>query len=393
MTKKSGEAFTKVLDKKGYSRKKLAKESGVDLSLISRAASGHTTQPTLENLRKLAQCLGMTTDELSRVFTDPDSYLKENAPEQQISDLKAEIKPFEEEYGQILTEQAVSSEIVDSEAIVVSEQQKLDSYSRSLRSVALKIENHLDIFGSYDIDALTEGVFDPAEKGKLVLIRNSLAVSRLLNNITVVFADTESLAHETGIICSIAYSKAEHKMWSGSISEKSKRNRAHARKNPHTLLLFKAENEQVSHGDRELALEWLGYTHVLPVNLETWNKYLDGEIGDEGFPSDYVASQEDEAYGLIVFSIALYRDWFSKEKYGFNKSLNDIQRLAKVTAYHLIRLIEIQFKEGQEIPILAQTDSRYISKFLERNGFIKHSKKSADTCPIYWTTLCVEQFG
>ena len=104
MTKKSGEAFTKLLDKKRYSRKKLAKESGVDLSLISRVASGQTTQPTLETLRKLASCLGMTTDELSRVFTDPDYYLKENA-----SDTKSKQQSYFED---ILAAWSVNADLI-----------------------------------------------------------------------------------------------------------------------------------------------------------------------------------------------------------------------------------------------------------------------------------------
>ncbi len=74
MTKESGRAFRELFEQKGYSRNKLANESGVDLSTISRLASGKLHSTGLENLNKIARCLQVTVDELSGVFTNPKIY-------------------------------------------------------------------------------------------------------------------------------------------------------------------------------------------------------------------------------------------------------------------------------------------------------------------------------
>ncbi|MEP0872949.1 hypothetical protein NDA01_24335 [Trichocoleus desertorum AS-A10] len=432
-----------------------------------------------KSLTRLREQLAGKEDALTTIAPEERVRIK-----QQISDLKAEIKPFEEEYWQILTERAGSSEIADLEAEVViaeiveraeplqrnsqyspevldllqkiyievskpetsaaaklkgalsllppfislsyeaeidtenflqthfptfrrwarslakkkiivpehpslAEQLESKSYNNSSRSEGIKVENYLDIFGNYDLDALSEGLVDPLEKGKLVFFNGLFATTKFLGDLFPIFASTENLAHEASVINSIAFSKNKGELWGGSISEKSKRNCSHARKNPNTLLLFKSANDQNCSRYPKLSLEWLGFTHVIPVNLEVWTRYLNGEIEDNSFPSDYISSQEDETYGLIIFSLALYRNWFSKDKYGFNKSLNDVQSLIKVLIYHLGCLIDIHFYGKQEVPILTQTDSKYFSNFLERNNFIKHPVNSADNCPIYLSRMCI----
>lgn len=75
MTRQSGKAFSKLLVQKGYSGNKLTKESGVDRATISKLMNGklHSTGP--ENLKKIARCLNITIDDLSRIFTNPDEYI------------------------------------------------------------------------------------------------------------------------------------------------------------------------------------------------------------------------------------------------------------------------------------------------------------------------------
>ena len=77
MTKKSGEAFNKLLKQKGYSAYRLVKESKVDKGTISKLINGrlHSTGP--ENLEKIARCLQITIDELSKRFSHPDLYLSD----------------------------------------------------------------------------------------------------------------------------------------------------------------------------------------------------------------------------------------------------------------------------------------------------------------------------
>ena len=77
MTKETGIAFTKLIEQKGYSRKKLAKDSGVHLSTISRLAGGKLSSTGPENLEKIARCLQIRIDELSKRFTNPKWYISE----------------------------------------------------------------------------------------------------------------------------------------------------------------------------------------------------------------------------------------------------------------------------------------------------------------------------
>ena len=77
MTKKSGKAFEKLLDQKGYNAYKLVKESGVDKGTISKLINGKLHSTGTENLEKIARCLKITIDELARRFNDPDSYISD----------------------------------------------------------------------------------------------------------------------------------------------------------------------------------------------------------------------------------------------------------------------------------------------------------------------------
>ena len=66
------------------------------------------------SLKRLREQVDCKEDTLTVIAPEERVRIK-----QQITDLKAEIKPFEEEYWQILTERAAAVEIVDSEAEVV----------------------------------------------------------------------------------------------------------------------------------------------------------------------------------------------------------------------------------------------------------------------------------
>jgi len=79
VTPQSGKAFSKLLAQKGCSSYKLTKESGVDKGTISKLVNGklHSTGP--ENLEKIARCLQITTDDLSKRFTNPELYLSEDS--------------------------------------------------------------------------------------------------------------------------------------------------------------------------------------------------------------------------------------------------------------------------------------------------------------------------
>ena len=67
-----------------------------------------------KNLKRLREQLAGKEDTLTTIAPEERVRIK-----QQISDLKTEVQPFEEEYWQILKEQAAIAEVTDSEAQVV----------------------------------------------------------------------------------------------------------------------------------------------------------------------------------------------------------------------------------------------------------------------------------
>ena len=77
MTIQSGKAFKKLIVQKGYTATKLSTKSGVDGGTISKLVNGklHSTGP--ENLEKIARCLNITIDELSKRFTNPELYIND----------------------------------------------------------------------------------------------------------------------------------------------------------------------------------------------------------------------------------------------------------------------------------------------------------------------------
>jgi len=75
-SRKSGEAFSKLLKEKGYSQYRLVQETGIDKSTISKIANGETASPKAENLEKIAEVLKVGIDELLKVFTQPTTFLE-----------------------------------------------------------------------------------------------------------------------------------------------------------------------------------------------------------------------------------------------------------------------------------------------------------------------------
>jgi DNA repair exonuclease SbcCD ATPase subunit len=81
-----------------------------------------------KSLKRLREQVAGKEDTLTTIAPEERVRIK-----QQISDLKAEIKPFEEEYWQILTERATAVDIVDAEAevVVVEIMERVEPLQRS----------------------------------------------------------------------------------------------------------------------------------------------------------------------------------------------------------------------------------------------------------------------
>ena len=69
--KQAGDAFKNLLKKKGFSQRRLAKETGLDGGLISKIATGETAEPKTTTLEKVASVLGVDLTELIKIFTQP----------------------------------------------------------------------------------------------------------------------------------------------------------------------------------------------------------------------------------------------------------------------------------------------------------------------------------
>ncbi|MEG4457394.1 NACHT domain-containing protein [Microcoleus sp. N9_A1] len=69
--KQAGDAFKNLLKEKGFSQRRLAKETGLDGGLISKIATGETAEPKTTTLEKVASVLGVDLTELIKIFTQP----------------------------------------------------------------------------------------------------------------------------------------------------------------------------------------------------------------------------------------------------------------------------------------------------------------------------------
>jgi len=69
--KQAAAAFKNLLEEKGFSQYRLAKETGLDKGLISKIATGETAEPKPTTLKKIASVLGVDLTELIKIFTQP----------------------------------------------------------------------------------------------------------------------------------------------------------------------------------------------------------------------------------------------------------------------------------------------------------------------------------
>jgi hypothetical protein len=208
------------------------------------------------------------------------------------------------------------------------------------------------------------------------------------------YADSAAKANFTGIINHTAFSnKLRLSLWAGTQQEKIKRNRSHYLKNSRVLALVQNPNKRnITTG----APPWIAFTHIIPVTKSTWDSYLKEEISDLEFSADDICpltqnagakNLHEKAYGLIIFSIALYKDHESTPLENIDNRLN---LLFRCLAWHLRGLIKAHFSNEDEVPIMLQTSVGHFSKLLEDCG-IKPSGKSKDCCPIYCAYIKIRE--
>jgi|GEM_PF-4244845 hypothetical protein len=182
------------------------------------------------------------------------------------------------------------------------------------------------------------------------------------------FAETENLGSISG---KLNYEAFKNSPWQDSEIDKINRNAKHACKNKRCILLLKDKEQN-----------YIGFTHIIPVNQNIWNEYLNGHISDNDFSSENIVPtqktyKDDYAHGIIVFSIALLSD---------NKIQdfpNRLEFLFKAIHFHLFEIAEQEFSNNRYMNVLIQTGERKLSRLCKSSYLKKHNILSKDKCEMY----------
>lgn len=153
----------------------------------------------------------------------------------------------------------------------------------------------------------------------------------------------------------------ENSIWGTSYEDKLARNSAHIRKNRYAILLAKG----LDCDEQEC------FTHIFPVNKDTWDKYIAGGIGDNRFSDVLIVPErkvlkDQDAYGLILFSVAAAKHPKVCDE-AYWARLGDY--LEQLIAVHIEAYALTTFKgEKTTIPVLFQNmDISFLRFFKERS--------------------------
>jgi hypothetical protein len=182
-------------------------------------------------------------------------------------------------------------------------------------------------------------------------------------------------------------------IFADSYARKLKRNKEHQEKNPFAIMLVQ------HHGDSEDANDepYIGFTHLLPVSESVYRDYTNGNIKDNDFCADDVCSLDEEAYGIIVFSLGM--DRYKLKQLVKKRGMTSAERLlAQVgtpslntqglrgtelalwegVVVHLHQLLDEQRFYGDSVRLLAQNLNTKVASVLRLIGFKQLNKKSGD---------------
>lgn len=189
-----------------------------------------------------------------------------------------------------------------------------------------------------------------------------------------------------------------------TLERKLRRNHAHQRKNPYSLMLV---SHQDAVGD---TLKFIGFTHLIPVNEANYHKYLDGKIHDNDFGADLVCSVNEPAYAIIIFSLGIER--YRMKRLFKNRTISKLDRtLSKIglppykandlydaeydlwvgLIHHLRQLLQHQTTVQWPTNILAQSFNKKVMQILIDAGFQQRNKTSADGEPLFELKLTLHE--
>lgn len=180
-------------------------------------------------------------------------------------------------------------------------------------------------------------------------------------------ASTKKLARISGTLNHELFKETP---WEDTLENKTNRNIAHSLKNNKTITLISDEEGN-----------YIGFTHILPVSLFTWNSYINGDISDLDFSDSFITSENNEyrdesAYGIILFSIGIVKH--------ARKSDNEhLQLLFLAIAFHLHQLAKSCFKDCKFMNVLIQPADKSLERLCINNGLKQAKATAKDGGPIY----------
>ncbi len=170
------------------------------------------------------------------------------------------------------------------------------------------------------------------------------------------FVDTNYLAEVSGVL---NYTGFRNSIWESTVEEKIKRNISHIKKNNRTILLIKNKDT------------FVGYTHILPVDINTWDMYLDGKIGDNDFSNDRIVTPDsNDIHGIIIFSIVYLATQDANIR---------IDLVYQALTYHLYNFLQ----KKKELKILLQTSHSGFLAIVNDYELVKSKKLSKDKEEIF----------
>lgn len=185
-------------------------------------------------------------------------------------------------------------------------------------------------------------------------------------------------------------------VFADSFDRKYRRNKSHQKKNSLCLMLV-SFSELIS-----TVVDYIGFTHLIPIDEITYGEYVDGKISDMDFSARQVCSEIEPAYAILIFSLGF--DAYELKRYIQGRELNHIAKVMEkigvqpykimdmrdaeyylwvAFAYHLCQLLKNQKFVDDEVVLLAQSINKTIASLLLAIGFKELKGRSADNERIF----------
>lgn len=189
-----------------------------------------------------------------------------------------------------------------------------------------------------------------------------------------------------------------------SLDTKIARNTGHQRKNPNVLMLLAHPNQDTEENTK-VPMQWIGFTHLIPVNQHTYNAYLSKKINDNDFDASYVCPSDEPAYAVIVFSIGMDRYKIKalhseeiklKKKRSWKEAYQNFSQPSSLfleadkflrdgLVFHLRHIIENQKWETRTAKVVTQSLNRKVVNVLLAADFkpLPDDMRTADNEPTF----------